>query len=195
VNLASLLFCRGVRQDAEACRETRRVAEAHFYPASSPGHAGRASAPLPTTLITVPTPSPTSLAMRRMPNPLDRSANASFTFLAWLCSTVRRPSFFPSARARANPAITRSRIIALSNSANTPSIWNIARPGSGGIEPLLMQEQVNAFGMEVRQEAQQVRKGSTKPIHRPSSHHIDLTSSHSHHQLIKARTFVATLGP
>jgi hypothetical protein len=42
--------------------------------------------------------------MRRMPSPLDRKANASFTFLAWLCSTVRRPSCLPSARARASPA-------------------------------------------------------------------------------------------
>jgi hypothetical protein len=34
--------------------------------------------------------------MRLMPSPLDLKANASFTFLAWLCSTVRRPSFVPA---------------------------------------------------------------------------------------------------
>jgi hypothetical protein len=101
--------------------------EAHFITKRT-AHAGRSSLPSPTKRITVPTPSPTSRAMRRIPSPFERMANAAFTFLAWLCSTVRRPSCFPSARARANPAITRSRIIARSNSANTPSIWNIARP-------------------------------------------------------------------
>ena len=61
----------------------------------STGHAGRTWSSWPTNRITVPTPSPTSRAMRRMPSPLDRRANAAFTFLAWLCSTVRRPSCFP----------------------------------------------------------------------------------------------------
>jgi transcription termination factor Rho len=36
--------------------------------------------------------------------------------------TRRRPSFVPFALARASPALTRSRIIPRSNSANTPSI-------------------------------------------------------------------------
>lgn len=38
----------------------------------------------------------------------------------------RRPSRFP--RALPRPACPRSRIMARSNSANTPSIWNIALP-------------------------------------------------------------------
>ena len=92
------------------------------------GHAGRASLPLPTNRITVPTPRPTSRAIRRMSMPRERNFNPAFTLAPWLCSTVRRPSCFPSALARANPAITRSRIIARSNSAKTPSIWNMARP-------------------------------------------------------------------
>ena len=33
-----------------------------------------------------------------------------------------------SPRTRSRPLLTRSRIISRSNSANTPSIWNIARP-------------------------------------------------------------------
>jgi hypothetical protein len=38
-------------------------------------------------------------------------------------STLGRPSCFPSALARASPALTRSWIMARSNSANTPIIW------------------------------------------------------------------------
>ena len=38
-----------------------------------------------------------------------------------------------------SPARTRSWIIARSNSANTPIIWNIALPaGVGGVQSLLM---------------------------------------------------------
>jgi hypothetical protein len=39
-----------------------------------------------------------------------------------------RPRCMPSCFARARPASTRSRIMARSNSANTPIIWSIARP-------------------------------------------------------------------
>jgi hypothetical protein len=39
-----------------------------------------------------------------------------------------RPNFTPFALARASPAFTRSRMMPRSNSANTPSIWNIALP-------------------------------------------------------------------
>jgi hypothetical protein len=44
------------------------------------------------------------------------------TFLASASSMVLRPSLIPSARTLASPAMTLSRIIARSNSANTPSI-------------------------------------------------------------------------
>jgi hypothetical protein len=52
-----------------------------------------------------------------------------FNLLAWLCSTVRRPSYLPSALARASPVIRRSRIIAHSNSVNTPNMCCAARRG------------------------------------------------------------------
>lgn len=55
--------------------------------------------------------------------------------------TVGLPSFVPAALVRARPAFTRSWIIDRSNSANTPIIWNIARPagvrlafGRNGVE-------------------------------------------------------------
>ena len=38
-----------------------------------------------------------------------------------------RPSAVPFSLARASPALTLSRMMPRSNSANTPSIWNIAR--------------------------------------------------------------------
>ena len=46
-----------------------------------------------------------------------------------------------------NPVITRSRIIARSNSAKTPSIWNIARPKGWTCRALLMQEQIDPLRM------------------------------------------------
>jgi hypothetical protein len=54
-------------------------------------------------------------------------------------SSRRRPSWMPSALARLRPAMTRSRIIERSNSANTPSIWNIARPDGINADELEMQ--------------------------------------------------------
>ena len=57
-----------------------------------------------------------------------------------------------------------------------------------------MQKQIDPLGMEVRQEAQQVRKGPTKPIYRPSSHYIDLTPRNSGHQSVETGPSVATLG-
>jgi len=47
---------------------------------------------------------------------------------ARLYGRLRRPSFVPFALARARPALTLSRMMPPSNSANTPSIWNIALP-------------------------------------------------------------------
>ncbi len=50
------------------------------------------------------------------------------------CSTSAdtrgRPSFLPSPLARSSPALMRSRMIARSNSAKTPIIWNRALPGT-----------------------------------------------------------------
>src|SRR5512143_1919523 len=48
-----------------------------------------------------------------------------------------RPRCLPSARARAMPARTRSWIIALSNSAKTPSISHSARPAGAGASQVL----------------------------------------------------------
>jgi hypothetical protein len=45
-----------------------------------------------------------------------------------LSSSRRRPRLMPCSLARPSPASTRSLIIARSNSAKTPIIWNIARP-------------------------------------------------------------------
>jgi hypothetical protein len=129
-----------------------------------------------------------------MPIRFERRTNAALTFLVWLRSTVRRPNCFPSARARANPVITLSRICSLELSEHAEHLKHGATGRGRRIEPLLMQEQINALGMKVRQEAQQVRKGSTEPIHGPRGHHVDLTSRNGHHQAIKPRTFVATLG-
>jgi len=66
--------------------------------------------------------------IRRRPVPPARSDRMAATFLASVSSRRLRPGTLPSLRARARPASTRSRIIARLNSANTPIIWNMARP-------------------------------------------------------------------
>jgi hypothetical protein len=80
----------------------------------------------PRTRITVDTPTPSALDTFNIPSPVDRRARiASSTFLP----TMGLPSFFlPSTRTRASPAMTRSRIMLRSSSANSAGICNIARP-------------------------------------------------------------------
>jgi hypothetical protein len=64
--------------------------------------------------------------------------------------------------------------MARSNSANTPSIWNMARPDGVVVSrDLLVQEQIDALGVEVRQERQQIGERPANPVHHPGSrrHH------------------------
>jgi hypothetical protein len=68
---------------------------------------------------TVRVPSPSVRAVLRMPVPFVREAR---TRCSTAGATFGRPSFFPCALALASPALTRSRIMARSNCANTPSI-------------------------------------------------------------------------
>ena len=82
----------------------------------------------PVSRETVPTPTPCSRAIARMLLPAARAARIVRTLAASSAMVAGRPSRVPSAFARANPAMTRSRIIERSNSAKTPIIWNIARP-------------------------------------------------------------------
>jgi hypothetical protein len=65
--------------------------------------------------------------------------------------TLRLPSFVSS--------VTRSRIIARSNSAKTPIIWNMARPLGVRCPALaLVQIEVNLLGMQFGQQLQQARE-------------------------------------
>lgn len=78
------------------------------------------------TLCTTLTPTPISNAIFRIPLfPRSRAARIASSTSA---PTVGRPNRLPFAFALASPAVTRSRIIARSNSANTPHIWNMAFP-------------------------------------------------------------------
>src|SRR5262245_30538031 len=90
-------------------------------------------------------------------------------------SILGRPSCFPSLLARRRPARTRSWSMARSNSANTPIIWNIALPtGRGGVEALLVQEQIDVQCMQLGQERHQVLQTATKAIDAPGHHDIEL---------------------
>src|SRR5215813_13859311 len=60
-----------------------------------------------------------------MPLPLAREARTARSVAG---AIFGRPQCFPWLLALAMPALTRSAIIARSNSANTPIIWNVALP-------------------------------------------------------------------
>ena len=74
-----------------------------------------------TTLVPMPMVRP----ILRIPIPVALSSRMRASTEGF---TGRRPSFVPFALARARPALTLSRMMPRSNSANTPSIWNIALP-------------------------------------------------------------------
>ena len=78
------------------------------------------------TRCTVLTPTPISLATFSIPSPAIKRSRIAASFFS---PTFGRPSFFlPSARTRAKPAMTRSRIMLRSSSANTAAICSMARP-------------------------------------------------------------------
>ncbi len=77
------------------------------------------------TLCTVLTPTPRAFATFSIPSPAVRRARIAASFLL---PTFGRPSCLPSARTRASPAMTRSRIMPRSSSAKTAAIRSIARP-------------------------------------------------------------------
>ena len=79
---------------------------------------------LPAALTTVPKPTPSCTAIVRQPSPCERERRISEMSTA----TDGRPSRLPLARALRRPALTRSCISDLSNSAIAPIIWNMSRP-------------------------------------------------------------------
>ena len=77
------------------------------------------------TSLTLAADTFSSLAVSRTPRP---SSNARRMRCTWNGVVLGLPRRLPDDRARSSPAITRSRIIARSNSLNTPSIPNSIRP-------------------------------------------------------------------
>ena len=78
------------------------------------------------TRWTVPDPTPNSAAILRIP--LSPFAKAFLMLASMLTAILGLPKTWPAALALLSPALTRSTIIARSNSANTPHIWNMALP-------------------------------------------------------------------
>jgi hypothetical protein len=62
------------------------------------------------------------------------------------------------------------------------------------IEALLVQEQVDALGVEFAQEVQQVDQRPAEAIDRPGRDHVDVAPGHRLEQAIEARALVAALG-
>jgi hypothetical protein len=101
----------------------------------------------------------------------------------------------PSALARLRPAMTRSRIIARSNSAKHAQHLEHGPAGRRRrVEALLVQEQVDALGVEFTEEVQQVDQGAAQAIDRPCRDHVDVAAGNGLEQAIEARALVAALG-
>ena len=62
------------------------------------------------------------------------------------------------------------------------------------VEPLLMQEQVDALGVEFAEEVQQVDQRAAQAIDRPGRDHVDVTTGNGLEQAIEARPLVAAFG-
>ena len=77
------------------------------------------------TRWTVEAPTPIRRAVSRMPFPDASNARIASAFSS---SSGGRPRWVPLALVRSSPAMTRERINDRSNSAKTPSIWNIILP-------------------------------------------------------------------
>ena len=77
------------------------------------------------SLCTVEVPSPDNFAAFKIPTP---DCNILLAVAVLLSSIRARPICLPAARALAIPALVRATIISRSNSLNTASIPNMARP-------------------------------------------------------------------
>jgi hypothetical protein len=88
------------------------------------------------TSLTLAADTFSSLAVSRTPRP---SSNAERIRCTWNGVVLGLPRRLPDDRARSSPAITRSLIIARSNSENTPSMPN-------SIERLLVEIEVDVAG-------------------------------------------------
>jgi len=58
-----------------------------------------------------------------------------------------------------------------------------------------VQKQVNAFGVKLPQEVQEVDERSAEPIDRPGGNHVDLAAGDRLHDGLKAGALIAALGP
>ena len=67
-------------------------------------------------------------------------------------------------------------------------------PGVVVSMPLLMQEQVDASGVDFREEADQVLKAAAETIDRPSHHHVELAPGRSLVEGVELRPLVLALG-
>jgi hypothetical protein len=126
--------------------------------------------------------------MRRIPVPVARAATIAATLSASLSSSRRRPSWLPSALARLRPAhdpLANHRAFELGK--HTQHLEHRSAGRRRRVEALLVQEQVDALGVEFAEEVQQVDQGPTKAVNRPGRDHVDGAAGNGLEQAIKAR--------
>ena len=63
----------------------------------------------------------------------------------------------------------------------------------GSVQALLMQIQINPFGVQIAKKAHKVLQGPAKPIHGPCGNHIEITSRNTLAELVEARPLFAAL--
>jgi hypothetical protein len=137
-------------------------------------------------------PTPWRAMILRRPGPTARSARMARSFSGEI---MGRPSLLPLALARFRPANTRSRIMARSNSAKTPSSgtspcprkWSCRCPaGADRARPPL--------GVDLGQERHQVLQRTPEPVDRPRQDDIELAAYRALEHPVEGRPVLATRG-
>ena len=125
------------------------------------------------TRCTVPVPTPSALAVLRIPAPVTSSVRIRSTTSAL---TGRRPSRFPCARARERPRLTlaaNDRPLELGECARYLEQQAACR--RRGVDVLLIQVKVDPNRFQVLDRAKKVAERTPNPIYRPCHDEIEPT--------------------
>ena len=161
-------------------------------PTGSETRCGAAGGHMRRTSDTLAADTFSSRAVSRTPRPSSNAARIRSILNGVVLGLPRR---LPDDRARSRPAITRSRIIDLSNSPNKPNIPNSARPD--GVEVsrrLLVQVEVDLAGSQFTQQTDQIGQRSSQATDRPCGRDVEVSPGNPLQQSIQPRPLGATRG-
>jgi hypothetical protein len=125
-----------------------------------------------------------------MPKPLALAARTRFSISG---DTFGLPRIFPCALARSSPALTRSRIIAHSNSAKTPHIWNSAFPAGVVVSMPCWCIEVDALAVNLIQKADEMLEASPEAVDPPGSNEIEFPARGSFKLSVESGSLLASI--